>query len=90
MFYESQQRQKAGRNAPGRVCWNFEEKVREEERRLYVFAKPGCVLRQRGTCEIFGTFGIHPHESQQHKNVDTKFILNATKENNKLFSKLWF
>jgi len=33
---------------------------------------------------VYGTFGIHPHESQQHKNVDTKFIISAAKENNKI------
>jgi len=33
---------------------------------------------------IFGTFGIHPHETQKHKNVNSSFILNTVKENNKI------
>ena len=33
---------------------------------------------------IFGTFGIHPHETQKHKNVNLSFILNTVKENNKI------
>ena len=33
---------------------------------------------------IFGTFGIHPHETEKFKNVDTKFILNQKKENKKI------
>ena len=28
---------------------------------------------------IYGTFGIHPHESNKHTNVDLKFILNKKK-----------
>jgi TatD DNase family protein len=33
---------------------------------------------------IFGTFGIHPHETKNHKNVDTKFITELAKKNNKV------
>ena len=33
---------------------------------------------------IFGTFGIHPHETEKFKNVDKNFILNITKENKKI------
>ena len=28
---------------------------------------------------IFGTFGIHPHESKKYTNIDLKFILNLKK-----------
>ena len=28
---------------------------------------------------IYGTFGIHPHESKKYTNVDTQFILNEKK-----------
>ena len=28
---------------------------------------------------IYGTFGIHPHETKRFKNVDSKFILNLIK-----------
>jgi TatD DNase family protein len=29
---------------------------------------------------IYGTFGIHPHESKKYKNIDSKFILNLKKK----------
>ena len=33
---------------------------------------------------IYGTFGIHPHETENFKNVDKNFILNIAKENKKI------
>tara|TARA_B100000029_G_scaffold499535_1_gene570076 strand:- start:1487 stop:2260 length:774 start_codon:yes stop_codon:yes gene_type:complete len=33
---------------------------------------------------IYGTFGIHPHESEKHKNVDSQYILNIKKKYNKV------
>jgi len=33
---------------------------------------------------IYGTFGIHPHETEKNQQVDSKFILNSKKENNKI------
>ena len=33
---------------------------------------------------IFGTFGIHPHESKNYQNVNSKFIINQVKENKKI------
>ena len=33
---------------------------------------------------IYGTFGIHPHESKKYKNVDLNYILNQKKENKKI------
>ncbi len=33
---------------------------------------------------IYGTFGIHPHESNKYKNVDLKFILNEKKKYKKI------
>ena len=33
---------------------------------------------------IYGTFGIHPHESKNHANVNLKFILNAKKKYKKI------
>ena len=33
---------------------------------------------------IYGTFGIHPHETKKFKHVDTKFILSHKKENKKI------
>ena len=33
---------------------------------------------------IYGTFGIHPHESEKHTQVDSKFILNIKKRHNKI------
>jgi len=33
---------------------------------------------------IFGTFGIHPHESKNYKNVNSKFIINQVNENKKI------
>ena len=33
---------------------------------------------------IYGTFGIHPHESEKNKNVDFKFILDAMNKNKKI------
>ena len=33
---------------------------------------------------IYGTFGIHPHESEKHTQVDSKFISNIKKKHNKI------
>ena len=33
---------------------------------------------------IFGTFGIHPHESKKYTNIDLKFILNLKKKYKKI------
>tara|TARA_B100001013_G_scaffold25850_1_gene14271 strand:+ start:454 stop:1227 length:774 start_codon:yes stop_codon:yes gene_type:complete len=33
---------------------------------------------------IYGTFGIHPHESKKYKNIDSKFILNLKKKYEKV------
>ena len=33
---------------------------------------------------IYGTFGIHPHESAKYKQVDSKFILNIKNKHNKI------
>jgi len=33
---------------------------------------------------IYGTFGIHPHETEKFKNVDKNFILNVINENKKV------
>tara|TARA_B100000029_G_scaffold471472_1_gene511161 strand:+ start:992 stop:1765 length:774 start_codon:yes stop_codon:yes gene_type:complete len=33
---------------------------------------------------IYGTFGIHPHESEKYKNIDCKFILDLKKEFTKI------
>ena len=33
---------------------------------------------------IYGTFGIHPHESKKYKNIDSKFILNLKKKHKKV------
>ena len=33
---------------------------------------------------IYGTFGIHPHESKKYKNIDAKFILNLKKKYKKV------
>ena len=33
---------------------------------------------------IYGTFGIHPHESRKYKNIDSKFILNLKKKYKKV------
>tara|TARA_Y100001970_G_C14207887_1_gene845136 strand:- start:1060 stop:1836 length:777 start_codon:yes stop_codon:yes gene_type:complete len=33
---------------------------------------------------IYGTFGIHPHETKNFTNVDSKFILNIIKKNKKI------
>ena len=33
---------------------------------------------------VYGTFGIHPHETKKFKNVDSKFILNYQRENKKI------
>ena len=33
---------------------------------------------------VYGTFGIHPHETKKFKNVDSKFILNFQRENKKI------
>ena len=34
--------------------------------------------------DIYGTFGIHPHESEKYTQVDSKFILNIKKKHNKI------
>ena len=33
---------------------------------------------------IYGTFGIHPHESEKYPQVDSKFILNNKRKHNKI------
>ena len=33
---------------------------------------------------IYGTFGIHPHETKLHSNIDSKFINNLINENKKV------
>ena len=33
---------------------------------------------------IYGTFGIHPHETKDFKNVDSKFIIETIKNNEKM------
>ena len=33
---------------------------------------------------VYGTFGIHPHETKKFKNVDSKFILNFQRGNKKI------
>jgi len=33
---------------------------------------------------IYGTFGIHPHEAEKYQQVDSKFILNIKKRYNKI------
>jgi len=33
---------------------------------------------------IYGTFGIHPHETKDFKNIDSKFISNVKNNNNKI------
>lgn len=33
---------------------------------------------------IYGTFGIHPHESAKYRQVDSKFILNIKNKHNKI------
>ena len=33
---------------------------------------------------IYGTFGIHPHESEKYAHVDSKFILNIKNKHNKI------
>ena len=33
---------------------------------------------------IYGTFGIHPHETKKFVHVDKTFILNSKKDNNKI------
>ena len=33
---------------------------------------------------VYGTFGIHPHETKKHKNVDKKYILNSINNNKKI------
>ena len=36
---------------------------------------------------IYGTFGIHPHETKKFVHVDKTFILNSKKDNNKIAMK---
>ena len=33
---------------------------------------------------IYGTFGIHPHETDKYKNLDSNYILNLKKDNEKI------
>jgi len=33
---------------------------------------------------IYGTFGIHPHETKNYTNIDKKYIINVAKNNNKV------
>jgi len=33
---------------------------------------------------IYGTFGIHPHETEKHKHIDAKYIVETKKKNNKI------
>ena len=33
---------------------------------------------------IFGTFGIHPHETEKYTNIDKKYIVEAKKKNEKI------
>ena len=33
---------------------------------------------------IYGTFGIHPHESKKYLHVNSKFIVNLIRENKKI------
>ena len=33
---------------------------------------------------IYGTFGIHPHETKNHLNIDSNFIINLVKLNKKI------
>ena len=33
---------------------------------------------------IFGTFGIHPHETESHSHINSKYILNIAKSQNKV------
>jgi len=33
---------------------------------------------------VYGTFGIHPHETEKHKNVNTEFIIKSVKSNDKI------
>ena len=33
---------------------------------------------------IYGTFGIHPHETKNYINIDKKYIINVAKNNNKV------
>ncbi len=33
---------------------------------------------------IYGTFGIHPHEAEHHKQIDSNFILKTIKSNKKI------
>ena len=37
---------------------------------------------------VYGTFGIHPHETKKFKNVDSKFILNFQRGNKKILNGL--
>ncbi|MDC6465447.1 TatD family hydrolase [Pelagibacteraceae bacterium] len=33
---------------------------------------------------VYATFGIHPHETKEHKEIDAKYIINIKKNNNKV------
>ena len=49
---------------------------------LESFEKIKLIVKQYSN--IYGTFGIHPHESDKYKNVDLKFILNEKKKYKKI------
>ena len=49
---------------------------------LESFEKIKLIVKQYSN--IYGTFGIHPHESNKYKNVDLKFILNEKKKYKKI------
>ena len=34
--------------------------------------------------QIYGTFGIHPHETEKHKQIDSKYICDVKNSNNKV------
>ena len=36
---------------------------------------------------IYGTFGIHPHETEKNINVDTNFILNSVNTRKKILTR---
>ena len=38
---------------------------------------------------IYGSIGIHPHETKDHINVDKKMLISLRNENNKITSYTW-
>ena len=34
--------------------------------------------------KVFGTFGIHPHETENHQQINSDYIINITKKNKKI------